>query len=59
MRDSRTTTVDRCVIGIPDDKWGEKVHAVVVLKRGLQEAICRPVNLTPAKLPPAQQRKDF
>ena len=24
------------VIGIPDDKWGEAVHAVVVLKPGVE-----------------------
>jgi long-chain acyl-CoA synthetase len=45
---SRHPSVDECaIIGVPDDRWGERVHAVVVLKAGARldfaelDAFCR------------------
>ncbi|MCC7329554.1 MAG: long-chain fatty acid--CoA ligase [Gammaproteobacteria bacterium] len=45
---SRHPSVDECaVIGVPDERWGERVHAIVVLKAGAQldfpalDAFCR------------------
>lgn len=45
---SRHPSVDECaVIGVPDERWGERVHAIVVLKAGARldlaelDAYCR------------------
>ena len=45
---SRQAAVDECaVIGVPDERWGERVHAIIVLKAGAQldfatlDAFCR------------------
>jgi len=37
---SRHSAVTECaIIGVPDEKWGERVHAVVVLKPGAALAL--------------------
>jgi acyl-CoA synthetase (AMP-forming)/AMP-acid ligase II len=50
---------DCAVVGVPDDKWGEAVHAAVVLKPGLMATEAELVALIRTALGPVKTPKAF